>query len=87
DSFGSGIPSLGRGVMLPASSGEIRLRLALEGPSTLDLFSLHVRNAPVAPSPASPASPPAKDTTPVHPHEDLPEALRADSNLATAGRG
>ncbi|MFM7141960.1 MAG: hypothetical protein ACKO2K_08615, partial [Alphaproteobacteria bacterium] len=87
DSFGSGIPSLGRGVMLPASSGEIRLRLALEGPATLDMVVLHGRNAPVAPSPASPASPPATDTTPSHPHEGLPEALRADSNLATAGRG
>jgi len=86
--FGSGVPFLGRGVVLPRSGGEMRLQLEVDGPATLDLVELHGRTgvvAPVAPQPAEPAPAPVprSESRPVEP----PEALRVDSGLAISGEG
>lgn len=76
-----GLPGLDRGVTLPRSAGEIRMRLVLEGPATLDMVELHGR-APLAPAVSSPSEP-----SPPPESGEIPDALRADSDRATAGRG
>ena len=66
ETFLSGVGFLGRGVILPESTGTLRLRLHLDGPATLDLVELHglrgddpsgSRAEPRGGSPAAPTSP------------------------------